>query len=135
MAQAWPHLRCLILGYSPMYHEPGFTLNGLAQLVRLCPCLNDISIPINADISEYEPLPVAERELYNGKVTMLAFGRSKVGDPVSVAMFLSRLFPNVKLVTGHDEAGGSAAWDKVRDYAKAFASVRREERLLWRTPA
>ncbi|EPQ55491.1 hypothetical protein GLOTRDRAFT_93125 [Gloeophyllum trabeum ATCC 11539] len=137
LVKAWPRLQVLQLGEQSRLGRSDFTLLVLEQLVFHCPHLRDLDISglnINSTVtmewkikSSREERPVAR----NGELLELTLGRSIVGDPLEVAMLLSRIFPRLRSIQATDPHGKDVRWREVEKYIGIFNRIRREERSWW----
>ena len=99
MASSWKNLTLLELG--PDSHEgpTEVTLSALLPFVYGCPKLWCLGLNIDTDVKKLERRYRVFRPGF-GKthhaLTTLKLGRSQIADPVSVAAYLSDLFPNLE---------------------------------------
>ncbi|KAH9949853.1 hypothetical protein B0H21DRAFT_687827 [Amylocystis lapponica] len=145
MATSWPHLTRLELGTTcPARDEPPLlTLRGLIPLVQRCPKLSEISLTVDTSLagSNYYEDQRPGDGATNSLVQSIHLGASKVIDPMSVATFLSDLFPDLLWVNtswpvpddedeqeGEEQYGPYQRWAEVEQFVVDFATVRRQER-------
>ncbi len=98
MALAWPRLHYVSFFPYPRSHC-SFDLEGLLHLARHCPALEAVSVPFNVTLPT--SLMHSGERPGNGvrnesMINLWVFG-SPIGDPPTVATFLSDVFPNMTL--------------------------------------
>ncbi|KIJ57660.1 hypothetical protein HYDPIDRAFT_120487 [Hydnomerulius pinastri MD-312] len=112
LARAWPCLEVLKVNCSSQWRvDPSsnpVTLNGLVSLLRICPMLCELGLPIDA---REVPLPSLDPRapqvpsssgaqhgswgIHNAKIKTLHLPESPIKDPASVATFLAELLPSL----------------------------------------
>jgi hypothetical protein len=94
-AKSWPRLRSLKLDIDGCDQRwgarPNVTLTGLASLARHCPDLTSLAIVIDAMVVDH----VSDIPVSNTKLDFLHLGDSIIGNPTSVAAYLSAIFPSL----------------------------------------
>ena len=138
LAICWPNMQSIALGtHWGWRQQSDVTLKGLLSLVRHCPQLESIGLVMNAitaEISSQRPGGGVRRP----KVTSLNVGDSRISDPLSVAAFLSDIFPRLLSVDAFNHLGGAlrpipaakeheGRWKEVKRLLPAFSKVRAQE--------
>jgi len=121
----------LCLGSRPDISHSHFTIQGLMQLVRHCPDLQDLTIAVDASMNSYVAGSLEDRHVFSKKPVSLDLGISRITRVEPVAMFLTRLFPDLREVSGQDERRDGTRWRQVKEYVDVIKQVRREERSWW----
>ncbi|KAI1798248.1 hypothetical protein LXA43DRAFT_979478 [Ganoderma leucocontextum] len=153
MAHAWRKITQLELCvenpfWDMAFYHPVATLHGLVPFARLCPELEVLGIPVDADVSRIRRASLERRPVYSKSgLCFLKVGLSVVRDPVPVAAFLSDVFPALTGVSsawvdsmGEDMSEDmdgdigtpeeiGARWDEVVRLMRRFRHVRGQERV------
>ncbi|OJT09908.1 hypothetical protein TRAPUB_13651 [Trametes pubescens] len=100
IATAWPHLRKLSLVPQTLDDPPKplATLAGLISFAQNCPELYSLGLTLNTDPRQLLTFYVVMRPgfgMEQRKLVKLDVGRSRIEDPIVVAVFLSDLFPEL----------------------------------------
>lgn len=144
LSQAWPRLYRLNL--STEYLEgphitSGVSPAGLISLVRFCPELHNLTLIVDASIPIPESLAQPGKEASNSRIKWLDIGPSLIDDPFALALLLSDLLPNLKVIsqstlgqTGYYEEVGEeeerfSRGEQTVTLLKALAQTRRQKRL------
>ncbi|KAJ6529814.1 hypothetical protein B0H19DRAFT_1193296 [Mycena capillaripes] len=93
MAQAWTNIEQLELR-SRRHHYPQSTLLSLDYFARYCPRLWKLRISLDASSVPQLPTPRVAQETF----TSFTVQTSPISDAVSVATFISSLFPNLRQI-------------------------------------
>lgn len=132
MPVAWPRLERLELGVHK--RSPGLSIITLPDLIpfaKLCPDLNHLGILLDArKVIEYTSKP--GNGFQNRNLETLRVGDSPVGNPLSVAAFLSDIYPNLTTIYAAEDddpsSGFSAGWREVSRATETMAVIRDQER-------
>ncbi|KAI0922276.1 hypothetical protein AcW2_007015 [Taiwanofungus camphoratus] len=140
IASAFPHLEELVLApryvtFNPDDYE--VTLEGLRYLSERCPRLHSLAISLDASILPQQPIaPSSGSQSSQSVLRTLSVGSSPAGEPASVALALSLMFPllqecryNVTLIEPHNETEGYyfELWEARCRYSDRWEEV---DRLL-----
>lgn len=116
---AWPRLQSL--GLYEMHHRPdrgpNMTLAGLIPLVKNCPQLNRLSLPIIA--TPFHPSLVGDAS--NSLVTSLHLPYSPITHPMKVGRCLTAIFPMLSDLSGKCNSGNERAWNDLKEWIKVSA--------------
>ncbi|TFK47171.1 hypothetical protein OE88DRAFT_1728638 [Heliocybe sulcata] len=138
IAARWPRLRSLeLMPQRCLANTSRLTLNGLVPLVKNCPRLKTLCVPLEEHVSE----PSLERVqgLHSDNITTLVVVSNTVEEPASVILFLAHLFPRLQVIENwaeSEEEGTMSPWDAIETIVRginyAFPSEARgkEGRLL-----
>ncbi|KAH7906112.1 hypothetical protein BJ138DRAFT_670798 [Hygrophoropsis aurantiaca] len=114
LAAAWPNLETLWLHHTKWPHPLGITFRGLAWLIGLCPCLEQLALAFDVtdadsgflEDEEFKALGGASGSIANHAIHVLYALNSSVRgawlwrDAARVAVLLRRLFPRLEKVLG-----------------------------------
>ncbi|KAL6306990.1 hypothetical protein BKA93DRAFT_926914 [Sparassis latifolia] len=136
MASSWPHLEELCLIYNPLVtsweQHSAITLQGLVPLVKQCPTLSVLSLPIAFTVGDgYTRLRPGGGHS-NDRVTQLHCGGRCTAGPAQIASFLSDLFPNLQEIAGYypgELNDPKNPWREIEEYLPGFAAIRKQERI------
>ncbi|KAI0330661.1 hypothetical protein GY45DRAFT_1434491 [Cubamyces sp. BRFM 1775] len=122
MSEAWPALKTLNILRSYCQSERSewnsqyVALRDLVHLARNCPGLQGFGLHVDAtdaptadDAEMQRLLPVPSR----CKLFFMKLPHAPIEDPVSVGRFLSRLFPELRMIAGCSGRPMIGAWEKV----------------------
>lgn len=141
LARAWPRIRILSFGREiKSTWRPKLTLQGLVPLARHCKELEELEIFLSA-----RRVPPWDRgpEIFAGFSRTLTINvtTSPIRHPKDVAVFLSRIFPNLISLENEDRSSREdddipvteldKKWSEVEDLLEILVAVRTEERERW----
>ncbi|KAK7036175.1 hypothetical protein R3P38DRAFT_2910905 [Favolaschia claudopus] len=142
IARTWPHLRRLSLW--ERVESQTLSLRSLSTLAEHCPCLNSLSLSLDARYIPELPTSNARQPVSQLALHELCIGRSPISGPaIYTTRFLSSIFPNLSRVItevgiwGLDELGEDEdselqvyheLWMEVESQLSIFRAVREEER-------
>lgn len=136
LALAWPRITRLCLkSWLSAFPEPYLSLQGLVPLAQHCQRLEDLSIFVDARV-----IPPIEttRHVFNETLRSLCISNSPINDPKKVAIFLTRIFPNILELhsCGFADCNGGELdededWGEVDSLLKVLVTARAEERQRW----
>lgn len=124
MAAAWPQLETLTFEQD----EPCFTLSGLVPLVRCCPKLNALHIPLDAHNPQLSGYDRPGNGSSNPHISSVNFDNSLLDEVGKVAAFLSDLFPNLIDILVQSDHPQYDMWKEVERLVEYFVLVRMQER-------
>ncbi|TFK56436.1 hypothetical protein OE88DRAFT_1649718 [Heliocybe sulcata] len=121
LALAFPSLQRLFLEAS----DVRVTLPGLIPLVRHCPRLAELTMPINAavDIDDHILSVLAEDLPLHKVMVWMSVGISPIRNSEAVARFLSTLSPALDDIRGHTHEDLGGCWDEVNKLALSLGSA------------
>ncbi|GBE80117.1 hypothetical protein BKA93DRAFT_823649 [Sparassis latifolia] len=129
MALAWPQLGSLnLIGTRSRGAQTAVTLDALVTLVRHCPHLVTLQIPLSAAHTQMTPGRRPGGGYVNGNIQSLHLDASSAGDAAEVAAFLSDLFPNLRMIRPYVTGEPSLDWKLLEKLLPTFAAVRTQER-------
>ncbi|KII86426.1 hypothetical protein PLICRDRAFT_56139 [Plicaturopsis crispa FD-325 SS-3] len=140
IATSWPKLETLDLAQCDGWTIPSkITLNGLIELLQLCPNLTGLGIVVDATVGiDLQHTPVYA----NRQITTIFLGNSAVSnDCASIAAVLSDVLPCLESIvswtmleklfgshSAHEVARYRESWKEVEKLVSSFAAVRQQER-------
>jgi hypothetical protein len=129
IAKAWPRIVSLALDASksnPPNEEKitRLTLWGLTAFARHCPYLENLSLPIDA---REVPGMLSGELIFDNVLSYLDVSFSPIRDPVSVAAFLSDIFPALRKIETLEQSVKDQ-WEQVERLVRVIISVRSRER-------
>ncbi|KAJ6483516.1 hypothetical protein C8R47DRAFT_1132468 [Mycena vitilis] len=145
MARSWPNIEALELHASDFAPVPSrLTLSSLQLLARHCPCLRTLHLCLDAStVPDWEAFKADKKKKKKGGrvrqnvLVSLYMSRSPIGEPLSVAAFLSNIFPKLKFVTtdkvyiqtpSQETIAMHTQWKIVEAALPVLRKVRAEER-------
>ena len=149
LTSRWPTLEAIDLNSEPVVlgsaleTQPNLTLRALLPFARNCPNLRKLGLYLHA--TEADLPSASEIPRLFAKLTNLNVGISSIGEPQSVALFLSRICPaDCEIEAGvywwdfeslADETSRAVmwsrndAWKEVNNYLPLSVKLRQEERV------
>jgi hypothetical protein len=134
-ATAWPSLE--LLDIKGIHANPKMTLAGLVPLIKMCPQLQSLELPLKAELVAITLLDGA----FNPNLIRACFETPSIESPRQVFRFLSRVLPNVEQIWSpsphgrevwrevnklmHDAKNGNLDWEEWSEWWEAKRHRRR----------
>ncbi|KAF8625623.1 hypothetical protein AX17_006808 [Amanita inopinata Kibby_2008] len=117
------------------------SIEGLVALAKHCPDLKYLSLAVDAtEVNRHDESERPGKGVSNEKLKTLAVSASPIVEPILVASFLSDIFPKLETIKFFDPEEENetdskdfeeleSKWATTEKLVRAFAAVRRQERL------
>ncbi|KAJ7739599.1 hypothetical protein B0H16DRAFT_1324938, partial [Mycena metata] len=122
MAQAWPRIEIIHLMAQFPTHRPRNTLACLYSFARNCACLRMLCIAFDATIALVE-VDSANHHFQQHALISLHVEHSPIATPISVARFLSQVFPVLSTIC--------TRWDYAKNSQELEAPAARQVCDQW----
>ncbi|KAG2038350.1 hypothetical protein BDR03DRAFT_918573 [Suillus americanus] len=126
MAKAWPYLEELCLSKHGSRYK--VTPHAFVLLLRHCPRLHSVAVPINWSTIDVHTIPpdIPYQGFSQKALSNLFVGNSNIMRPTSIAAFISAIAPNVRSFTGATDS----SWKTVQNLLETLPMVREQGRRM-----